>query len=202
MIKTNYIIFKKTYFRILKNIYKPHFIYILSAYSKFLYTHHLFNLIGKIFALFSRIVLIGGHIACSCKAYVNIFGNYGQYFTHFPTENAGFSAGLGSVDVRVLLNEREAKGNPIINFKEHNGGRKAHVKFSLLITTSHTMEALPHQPEPEMWCSLPCFKLSPPPTARIILILIKCNVMPLAVNSCTLVYLCCPCFLGMSCEND
>ncbi|GLV37758.1 hypothetical protein CBL_06541 [Carabus blaptoides fortunei] len=50
-------------------------------------------------------------------------------------------------------------GCAAINFKEDNGGRKAHVKFSLLIMTSQTMEELP---QAEMWRSLPCFKLSPP----------------------------------------
>lgn len=64
--------------------------------------------------------------------------------------------GHGSVEVWVLL-----KGNEHINLKEDNGGRKAHVKFSLLITTSHTMGTLPHRAQPEMWRSLSCFKLSP-----------------------------------------
>lgn len=104
---------------------------------------------------------IGNKYLWRSQAYVNDSSRTGAIFHAFSNWKCGFSAGRGSVDLRVLLNERRAKGNQIINLKEDNGSRKAHVKFSLLITTSHTMEALPALPRPEIWRSLPCFKLSP-----------------------------------------
>lgn len=79
------------------------------------------------------------------------------------------------------------KGNQIINLKEDNGGRKAHVKFSLLITTSHTMGALPHRAQPEMCRSLSCFKLSPhtysQPQATIIFVLIKTQTLGTEIST-------------------
>lgn len=39
----------------------------------------------------------------------------------------------------------------VINSKEYNGDRKAHVKFSSLIMTLHTMEALPKLPTTNRW---------------------------------------------------
>lgn len=93
---------------------------------------------------------------------VGIFHKYTeQYFKHFPWPyrvRVRVRDRHGSVEPRPLL-----KGNRIINSKEHNGGRKAHVKFSLLITTSHTMEALPRRAFPEMCRSLSRFQLAPLP---------------------------------------
>lgn len=101
-----------------------------------------------------------------------IFHKYSlQRFRHFhpkmcPSGGGRSGSGHGSVEVRPLL-----KGNRIINSKEDNGGRKAHVKFSLLITTSHTMEALPRRAFPEMCRSLSCFQLAPSPANAIIFVL-------------------------------